>query len=104
MVYKLLQTARVLNYTAILDVYSIDMAVCDVFYALLVVTLLQLCNCGNDGSYYTTRFMVEVGGGHKMADKVAHAHGMKNLGEVSLLAKTKHGYLYVMIVAIGWWA
>ena len=64
------------------------MAVWAVLSALLVVTLLQLCNCGDDGSYYTTRFMVEVEGGHKMADKVAHVHGLMNLGAVSLLAET----------------
>ena len=60
------------------------MAVWTVFSAVLVVTLLHICNCGDDGSYYTTRFMVEVEGGHKMADKLARAHGMMNLGSVSV--------------------
>ena len=77
------------------------MAVCAVLSAILVVTLLQLCNCGDDGSYYTTRFMVEVGGGYKMADKVARVHGLKHLGEVSLLAETNIDiYLHVILVAI----
>ena len=67
------------------------MAVCSVFSALLVAMLLQICNCGDDGSYYTTRFMVEVEGGQKMADKVAHTHGMMKLGSVSILVETNVG-------------
>ena len=67
------------------------MAVCSVLSALLVTMLLQICNCGDDGSYYTNRFMVEVEGGHKMADKVAHTHGMMNLGSVSILVETNVG-------------
>ena len=59
------------------------MSVCTV---LAVALLLQLCSCieEGDGSYYTTRFMVEVEGGHKMADKLGQTHGMRNLGPVSI--------------------
>ena len=59
------------------------MAVCTMFSALLVAMLLHLCKCVDDGSYYTTRFMIEVEGGYMTANKVAGAHGMMNLGGVS---------------------
>ena len=62
------------------------MDVCNVSVTLLVAMLLHLCSCGDAGSYYTTRFMVEIEGGLKTADKVAGAHGMKNLGPVSIIA------------------
>ena len=60
------------------------MSVCTVF---VVALLLQLCSCidEGDGSYYTTRFMVEVEGGHKMADKLGQTHGMRTLGRVSIM-------------------
>ena len=76
----------VVSYTCKLQVENMvtGMAVCTVLSALLAATLLHLCTCGDDGSYYTTRFMVEVRGGHKMAEQVAHAHGMMNLGSVSI--------------------
>ena len=64
------------------------MAVCTVFSALLVATLIQMCTCTDDGSYSTSRFLVEVKGGHEMADKVARTHGLMNMGSVSIISVT----------------
>ena len=84
--YALLQTALSWNFIICEchQLHCIIMTVCTVLSALLVAMLLQFCNSSEEHrAYYTTKFMVQIDGNHKMADKLARVHGMKNMGSVS---------------------
>ena len=63
------------------DKYSQIMKAFIAVSVLLLSMALQLCHCKE--KYYVTRFMVQVNGDRKMADKVARAHGMRNMGQVN---------------------
>lgn len=64
-------------------IYSQVMKASIAVLVLLLSMALQLCHSKEKGAYYVTRFMVQVDGDRKMADKVARAHGMRNMGQVN---------------------
>ena len=77
-----------------------DMAV---FTVLWVAAMLQLCNCileGND-NFYTTRFMVEVEGGRRAAETLAHTLGVKNLGPVSVKRFRRSEFFITIVTQVG---